>query len=299
MADAACRRHPCRLGLLTSIQFPVASSNAYWRGAVLGIASLVAWSACQATPRIISLSPHLTEIAFVAGAGESLVGAVEYSDYPGAALSIPRVGNAFHLDYERIIELNPDVVLVWSAGITDRALRHLERLGIRMHRSNPTGLESIAADIRSIGELAGTGRVAERVSEAYLARLSALRQKHNARLPVAVFVQLSAAPLFTVGGPHIISEAVSLCGGQNVFSGLNVLAPAVDRESVIIASPEVIIADSEAALSQWRDWPEVKAVRNAHLYVIDPDLLHRATPRMLDGVALLCELIEKARGSRR
>jgi iron complex transport system substrate-binding protein len=252
--------------------------------------------------RIITLSPHLTELVFTAGAGDQLVGVVAYSDYPDAARSLPRIGDAFRLDYEAIAELSPDLILAWRSGNPRGTQDRLRELDYRLVAMEPTRLEDVAAHIREIGALAGTSDVANTAADAYVAGLADLRQQYETVSLVRVFYQVSAQPLLTVSRRHVIGQALELCGGENVFADLTELTPVIGVESVLDAGPEVIIAsrsgtmDGQAEpLSVWKSWPSVPAVAADNLYIANADLLSRASVRLLDGIRQVCDLLDLAR----
>ena len=242
--------------------------------------------------RIITLAPHTTELAFAAGAGEQIVGVVNYSDYPEAATRLPGVGDATQLDRERILTLHPDLIIAWDSGNRPVDLEWLERQGIPVYRSQPNELEQIASNIEQIGQLAGSQAMASKAASDFRQRLEALRHRYQREVPLTVFYQIWPQPLMTVNGKHIISEVLRLCGGENIFPELPAMAAQVSLESVILADPQVIVASSNdgsgQALEQWRRWGSMQAVKNERLFWVEADLIHRATGRVLDGVEVIC-----------
>ena len=250
--------------------------------------------------RIVTLAPHLTELMFAAGAGERIVGTVAYSDFPAAAQRIERVGDAGALDLERLVALRPDLVVVWLGGTPQRQLDVLAALGLLLYYQQPRKLESIADSIERFGVLAGTSALAMPAAARYRERLAALASRHRGSAPVDVFHQVWDRPLMTVGGTHLISQVIALCGGRNIFEALATLAPVVSAEAVLDADPQVIGGPGlgslrEAGLGAWLDWPQMRAVARGHLYVVPPDLISQAGPRVLDGAERVCETIERAR----
>jgi iron complex transport system substrate-binding protein len=257
----------------------------------------------QPARRIISLTPHLTELLFAAGAGSHIVGTVEFSDYPPAARSIPRVGDSAQLDLERILALKPDLILVWRDGNAQRQLQQLVQLGIPVFYNEPRRLPDIAHAIEQFGRLAGTEAVALPAARAFLARLAELRRRYAGRAPVRVFYQVWDRPLMTINGESLISHVIRLCGGTNVFAGLRPLTPEISTEAVLAADPEAIVGvraepGQPGNLEQWKRWPQLQAVARDNLFVIDPDLISRDTPRILQGAALLCQDLATARARR-
>ena len=253
----------------------------------------------QPATRIIALAPHATELVFAAGAGRKLVGVVAGSDFPAAAREVPLVGDANTIDLERIVAAKPDLVVTWPYT-TSAQLDALRRRGIPVFTSNPATIDGIAVDLARLGVLAGTTDEAGRAAAAFRAEVHALAVKAAARRgpPVRVFYEIWDPPIFTIGGRHLISEAIALCGGHNVFADLTTAAPVVSAEAVLAARPEVIVAGSDdghtpAWLARWNEWPGLPAVASGRLVTVDGNLLHRPGPRFADGVAALCAALAR------
>lgn len=255
--------------------------------------------AAERTPvRVVSLAPHLTELAFAVGAGDRIVATVEYSDYPRAALSIPRVGDAFRVDMERLLALEPDVVLAWHTGTPIQTIERLRELGLSVEVISTQTLEEVSSALRRLGELAGTRAAAESAAERFEKDISELRREYRNRQRVSVFLQVNDRPLYTVNGKHIISEVATLCGGANVFAELRDLAPTIGIEAVIAADPEAIVSTDDTvpdAMAHWRRWEALTAVRAGNVFSLSSDELSRATPRLVDGARAMCRTLETAR----
>lgn len=256
-------------------------------------------------PRIVTLAPHLAELVFAAGAGDRLVGTVAYSDFPAAAQAVPVVGDAFRVDLERLTAVAPDVVLAWLGGNPDAAIVEIERLGIPVVALHAARLGDIGRHLQLIGALAGTAGLAEAAAARYEERLASLRARYADGAPVRVFYEIAPRPLITIGARHSLHDAIVTCGGANVFGGLETIAPAVTLEAVIGTAPEVIVAgvhpyppQSTELESRWARWPGVPAVREGRVHALDASVMGRPTPRLLDGVEMLCSLLESARVSR-
>jgi iron complex transport system substrate-binding protein len=258
----------------------------------------------QPARRIISLTPHMTELLFAAGAGAHVVGTVAYSNYPPEAQRIARIGDSAQLDLERIVALKPDLVVVWQYGNAQRQLDKLLRLGIPVYYNEPRRLPDIARAIEQLGRLAGTDAAALPAAQAFLGRVAALRRRYAGRAPVTLFFQIWDRPLMTVNGEHLITDVIRLCGGRNLFAGLAPLTPEISIEAVLAADPEAIIgvtveAGQAGNLDAWKPWPRLRAVERGNLFVIDSDLISRNTPRILDGAAQLCAQLDAARAKRK
>jgi len=258
----------------------------------------------QPAERIISLTPHMTELLFAAGAGGKIVGTVEYSNYPAAARRIARIGDNAQLDLERIVALKPDLVVVWQYGNAQRQLDKLLRLGIPVYYNEPRRLPDIARAIEQLGRLAGTEAVALPAAQAFTERLAGLRRRYASRAPVTLFYQIWDKPLLTINGAHLISDVIELCGGQNIFAGLKALTPEISTEAVLAADPEAIGAGTAEAgqtgdLDTWKKWPRLTAVARGNLFVIKADIISRNTPRILDGAEQMCEQLDAVRTRRK
>lgn len=249
--------------------------------------------------RIVSLAPHLTELLFEAGAGERVVGVVAYSDYPGQARSLPRIGDARALDLEAIAMLQPDLVVAWASGSPKGQVERLKRMGLPVFFNEPERLEAIAFTIERLGILAGSERHSRLQAENFRRRLNELQRGAQGAKPVWVFYQVWGQPLLTVNAQHVINDALGVCGAVNVFAESRVVTPRLDREAVMLADPDAIViatsGDEGLAHAAWTRWRNLRAVRSGHLLTVDPGLLHRHTPRILDGVAALCRQIARVR----
>jgi iron complex transport system substrate-binding protein len=261
---------------------------------------LIACAAHAAAPpqRIVSLAPHLTELAFTAGAGDRIVATVDYSDHPDAARSIPRIGDAFRVDLERLLALRPDAILVWESGTPAPTIERIRALQLRVVPFQTQRLEDVATVLREIGRLAGTSEVAERAAADYERRIRELRERYRDRTPLRVFIEVDDRPLYTVNGRQIISEIVELCGGRNVFADLGELAPAISIESVIAANPQVIVSTDDTvpdASAEWARWRHIEAVRTGNVYTLRSDDIARATTRLTVAADAVCRTLDTAR----
>jgi iron complex transport system substrate-binding protein len=247
----------------------------------------------------VSVAPNLTEMLFAAGAADQVVAVSAFSDYPEAAKKLPQVGDAFRLDYEAIVALAPTVAVLWETGTPAGVAERLEGLGIRVLQIPTRRLDDIAAGVVDLGELAGTREIAERAAGDFRARIAALRERYRGRPLVRVFVQIDDVPLYTVGGPHLITEILGLCGGENVFADADAQALPVDLESVLARAPDVILStDAGDPGPYWRRFSRIPAVAEGNVYRSRGDLLARPSPRIADGAADVCERLDAARAKR-
>ena len=258
----------------------------------------------QPAQRIISMSPHVTELLFAAGGGERIVGAINFSDYPEAAKKIPLVGDNSQIDIERVLALKPDLLVVWQSGNTARQLEQLRSLGIPMFYSEPRKLDEVADSLARFGRLMGSEKTARAAAAAFRAKIAALAARYAKRAPVTLLYQIWDKPLYTLNGQHIVSDALALCGGVNIFAALKVVAPSVSTEAVLAANPEVLIGGDQhdpddKGLNIWKPYKSMLAVQRGNLFSLHGELLTRAGPRMAEGTAELCEKLELARQRRK
>jgi len=258
----------------------------------------------QPVQRVISMSPHVTELLFAAGGGERIVGAMNFSDYPEAAKKIPLVGSNAQIDIERIIALKPDLLVVWQSGNTARQLEQLARLGIPIFYSEPKKVDQVADTLVRFGQLLATEPAANAAAAGFRARIAALATRYSGRPVVRVFYQIWDKPLYTLNGKQIVSDAIRLCGGENIFADLKVVAPSVSMEAVLQENPEAIFGGdqhdpADAGLNIWKPYKTMLAVQRGNMFTLGGELLTRAGPRMTLGVADMCEKLELARQRRK
>lgn len=257
----------------------------------------------QPATRIVAMAPHVTELLFAAGGGAKIVGAVSYSDFPEAAKRIPQIGSNRQIDMERVLALKPDLIVVWMHGSSERQVEELRALGIPMFHSEPRSLDDIPASVQKLGKLMGTETVAEPAAASLRKELSSLRTRYANRPPVRMFYQVWDKPLYTLNGAHIVSDAMRVCGGVNIFAALKVTAPVVNVEAVLQEDPEAIFSTGERSVDDggvniWKPYTNMTAVKRGNLFRLDGNLLNRAGPRMVAGTAALCASIELARQHR-
>jgi len=252
--------------------------------------------------RIISLAPHLTENVYALGAGSQLIGAVSFSDYPEEANQLPRVGRYNQFDFERILALQPDLILAWHSGNPRRQVQQLKRLGLNVFYSEARTFDDLAEELHKLGRLLG------RVSEAQVAiteldnGINELKNQYQGLRPVEVFYQIWDRPLMTINGEHWISQMLDLCGGKNLFAESTQLTPRLDKESLLQANPEAIMGGSGEASDQepewlkaWRAYPQLRAVQKEQLFVVDSSLVTRPTLRSLEGARSICKSLDQVR----
>lgn len=252
--------------------------------------------------RVVTLSPHATEIVawlidtVEGGKAPRLVAVDSASDFPAWVSGLPVVSDKQQLSKEAVLSLKPDLVVAWASGISAESLSWLERLQISVFLSEPNGVDGVARNLRSLGALMGLPSAnLEKASRDWLAGFGEPIERQT---PVRVFYQVWERPLITVGGPHVISDLITRCGGENIFQSLPQLGPTVSVESVLQRNPQVIMASgpenpTQQALKHWQKWSTIEAVKGDRFSVLPQDILVRPGPRLLQAKAALCTEIER------
>ncbi len=253
--------------------------------------------------RIVALAPHIVENVFTAGAGQQLVGVVSYSDFPEAARTLPLVGGYAKTNLEKILELNPDLVIAWESGNSDASVARIKELGYPVYVDQPDTLDDLAKSVRDIGTLSGHFEYADNAMREYLESLNSFTTRYQAKPRVTTFYQVWNSPLQTINGKHIISDAIKVCGGENIYASEKTIAPIINIESILERNPQAIIASgmSDARpdwLDDWQQWQSLDAVKHGNLFFVDPDHIQRHTVRILLGIESICAQLDQARAKR-
>lgn len=286
--------------------------------AVMGAASVPSFSQTQgisvtddagrkvvlaSTPRrIVSIAPGATEMLFAAGAGDRVIATVEFSDEPAAAKAVPRIGDSNAIDMERVVALRPDVVVVWEGGNNPAQVSQLERLKVPLYRHKVEKLADIPISLRRLGNLTGTRDIAEKAAADVEARLAKLRQLYAGTSNPTVLLEVWNRPIYTVGGSHMMTDSLRLCGARNVFGDLKEQGPSVDLEAVIGRDPAIIVAVAPPGtagewLSEWKRFPSMAAVKTGRLIAFEDSRLSRLGPSALAGTEALCQAINRPQGA--
>lgn len=249
-----------------------------------------------AAPRIVSLAPFLTDMLVQLDAVDQLVGVLDDGHLPPELDAVSRIGSHQSLSRELILAQQPDLVLAWISGNPPDLLNALESWGIRVERFDPQRLTDISQMTRRLGELLDRPMAAETLLADYERDLASLRRPLTEQAP-RVFVQLWDDPLYTVSDQQLIGDALRHCGALNVFGALPIYAPQVGLESVLAANPDIILvlddrlSNEHPWLQRWRQFPQMRAVREGGLKVLDGDSLVRPTPAIINGLQRLCTLV--------
>lgn len=250
--------------------------------------------------RIVSLAPGTTAMLYGAGAGHCLIGTIAHSKEPAEAANVPVIGDAETLDFERLLALQPSVVVV-AVDVVQRArIDRIRALQIPVYQVHVTRLSGMSESLRRLGELTATAAAADATADALEADLARLRSRYAQREPVSVLYQIWDRPIYTVGGRHVITDALQLCGARNVFAELSTAAPAVTREAVLARDPQLILASAppdaaSAWLREWRRYGSMTAVRDGRLVAYSDERIDRMGPSVIAATENLCAIVDRAR----
>ncbi|RWR00465.1 vitamin B12-transporter protein BtuF [[Pantoea] beijingensis] len=256
----------------------------------LFIALLLAFATgTSAAPRVISLSPHITELAFAAGI--TPVGVSAWSDYPAQARNIEHVANWQGIKIERIIALKPDVVIAWRGGNPQRQVDQLQSLGINIVWMDPVTIESTISSLRELQAWSPHPEQARQHADEMTRELAALRNRYQTPQRKRVFLQFGQQPLFTAAQATLQNQVLQLCGGENIFADGHVPWPQISREQVLMRHPDVIVITGEIsrvpAIQQfWQ--PQL----NVPIIAINDDWFSRPGPRILLAAKQLCQALQ-------
>lgn len=266
---------------------------------LLAAALLLVAGNVAATERVVTLAPHLAELVCAVNACDQLVGVGEYTDAPAQAARLPKVGSALAINLEALLALQPSLVLIWDGGTPAAQVARVKALGLRSESFKIRDLDGIADALDRIGQRLGHADDAKRAAQAYRQRLAALRAQYRGRPRLRVFYQIDSGPVYTINRDSPIHAALDLCGADNVFADLPTVSATVSAEAILAADPDVVVyTNFEDARSVAAYWSRLKGARAAapeRRFSVDANVLTRQSPRVLDGIAQLCEGLDRLR----
>ena len=248
--------------------------------------------------RVVSLAPNITEIIYALGQENLLKGVTLYSDFPPAAVSLPKVGSYVQLNLEKIVALKPDLCIAIRDGNPRVVANRLESLKIPVYAVDPRNLETVMQTVLEIGNLLNANQRADLLVQRMRSRVLKVKSLvSKAEYRPRVFFQIGISPIVSVGTDTFMHELIVLAGGKNLAQG-PVSYPRFSREQVLVLSPEIFIITSMARASvfeqvkaEWSRWPNMPAIRDHRIFLEDSNYFDRPTPRLVDGLELLVKLI--------
>jgi len=253
--------------------------------------------------RIISLAPNATEILFAIGAGDRIVGATEYCNYPPEALEIERVGSFSLINLERILALRPDLVIS-SSREQERFVRNIEDLGIPVYVCFPSSYEGLFRSIRAIGDITDTHERAGALADSLEDELDKLKNEVENALGestmLRVYLEISSHPLMTAGENSFVGRLIEVAGGNNIARDIARDYAAISPEIIIARNPQIIFiftssTTPENLTKRW-GWARIDAVKYGMVYDdLDEDRISRPGPRSIQGTRELFERLLEAK----
>jgi vitamin B12 transport system substrate-binding protein len=261
---------------------------------LLGLCLLLLAVPASALERVVSLAPALNEIMLELGAGAQLVGVLGTRDRPLALADVPSVGEYGQLNVETLLSLQPQLVLLWTDSISAAQRQQLLQLGLELYEVQPHSLDEIADQVAALAQRVGRAERGQQLAEAFRRQLGLLRQRYQRGTPLRVFYQVWDKPLYTLGGGQVVSDALAVCGAENLFAELTLAAPQISLEAVLARDPEVILTSEPQLLAAWQAWPQLQAVKRGQVWAIPDRGLERPSLQMLKATEQLCKLLAKA-----
>ncbi len=252
------------------------------------------------TMRIVALAPHLVEMLYAIGAGDDIVATVEYANHPEAAKQIPRIGGHQGISIEKLLLLNPDLILFWQGGNQAQDLAKMQELGLNVKALATKRLKDVASTIVQLGQWTGRQKSAQAIADNFTNSLSDIRQQYAPKATLKVFYSLWSQPLMTINKDSWINDLISHCNAENVFADSPTTAPQVSIENVLVTAPDVIAipdahSENKQPLDIWQDWQAIPAVAKSQIIHVNGDVMHRFSPNMINGLVDMCQQIDAFR----
>jgi len=251
--------------------------------------------------RIISTAPNLTEILFALGLDKQIIAVSDNCDYPPKAMNKPKIGTFFNPGKETIVSYKPDLVIsLWFAE-QKRIAESLNHLGIDVVTIKLEKLNELIPAIERIGKATNRQKQAKQISEKISSQIEQTRLNYAGKERPKILFVVQKEPLRVAGTKTFINQLIELAGGQNTIGPTPMMYPQMGSENLFLCDAEVIIhsamnkenmeKEEQTAKQFWEKYPELPAVKNNRIYVIDPDTTLRLGPRLPDGIELIASLI--------
>jgi iron complex transport system substrate-binding protein len=252
-------------------------------------------------PTIISLAPSLTEMIFAIGAGDQLVGRTSACDWPPAAANVPVVGAFGRPSLELLASIHPDLVVDVDLADEDMG-KKISTLGIQRKNIVCKTPDDIPGALRTLGKLSGHTREADSLAIVIEKGLSGFRKKNLSRTDKpSLYLEIWDDPFWTGGKGSYTSALIGYAGGHNIGDAVEKEYFEISQEWVIEQNPDIILCmymskeiPAAAAVMKRTGWQHISAVKNKKVFDrFDNNLFLRPGPRVLEGITLMENLIEK------
>ena len=248
--------------------------------------------------RIVSLAPNITETLFALGLNEEIVGVTMFSDYPDAARTKPKVGSYVSLSLEKIVSLDPDLIIGTADGNKKEVVYQLERVGFPVYVIDPKNFEDIFDMILDIGTITGKKAESRVLVNTLRKRVQSVVALTGGLKKPKVFYQIGIDPVVSVGGDTLHDTLINIAGGVSITRDVTIKYPHVSMEEIIKEKPDIIVVSSmkrggnfEKVRNQWMKWKNIPAVKNNRIHIINSDMTDHSSPRIVDGLEELATII--------
>ncbi len=268
---------------------------------VVKTAEVVTLAAETQRQRIVSLAPNITEMLFALGLEEEVIAVSSNCDYPPEARTKAVVGTFWQPSTEAIIAAGPDLVITLSFEQHRQVGGSLERLGYKVLTLKMETIEQLYSAIDEIGAAADCRGRADKLAGEIRAELKELKEKFSSEKKVRLLWVLQSEPLRAAGRDTFINELITLAGGENVIEAGSHRYPLAGAEQILTCDAEVIIHSAmgtdgmaeqlKAAESFWSKYPNLPAVKNKRIFVIDSDSVLRLGPRVPEAVMTIARFL--------
>jgi iron complex transport system substrate-binding protein len=246
--------------------------------------------------RIVSLVPSVTEILFAIGAQETLAGVTDFCDFPADAKRKPSVGGMISPSLEALVTLKPDLVVATRSGNRAETFDQLKRLGLPIYLVDPSSVGDVLRLVGGLGELTGHRNGASAVIADLERRIKTVGERIAGQPRPRVLYVLWPDPLIVPGRGALVSELITLAGGESVTADQGAGYPRMSLEAAVGRAPEVIVLASHGGgtpvgRDKWERLGSLPAVKSKRLYTADGNVMHRYGPRLVDGIETLARLM--------
>lgn len=246
--------------------------------------------------RIVSLAPSNTEILFSLGLGDRIVGVTTECDYPKEAMEKDKVGDYKGINIEKVIELEPDLVIGYGE-VDEGIASKIKEAGISLVSYEPESIDEIIDVIKKIGEVTGKEEEAKKVTEDMNAKKGKILDKIKDAEEVKVFYEVWNDPLMAAGPGSFMDELINLAGGENIAKDAKGEYPEFDQEQLIERNPDVYLTadDNEdktvESIKIRPGYETMDAIKNDRIYLLEPNIVSRPGPRIIDALELVAEAL--------
>jgi len=266
---------------------------------------LVSWllviSAWAVPQRIVSGMPSITETLYALGLEDQIVGVTSNCNYPKAAQKKPKVGG-FFLNLEKIVSLKPDVVIM-QKDAQKKDIKRFTKYGLNVYVVDPKSVNGVMDSIQEIGKLCGASKKANQIATKMKQRLKKVEKQTKTYRPQLsdvlqlwnpeskqrkALVIVGFNPLVVCGGGSFIDDILKHAGVSNVAAKTKSAYPQYSFERLVRDNPQYIIIPSDIVTKQEiqknKRWQSLEAVRSGRILFVDPDILSRPGPRVVDTI---------------